>query len=279
MPVELCFNIYSLLSCRILDKPIIDFEFNDLEMSKDLNSFTESNLGKRIQALIDIDEIPIAEIELNRIQGISNDRFKMTILGFSKKNDLSSLQIKTAKYLFKENAPIEFLYPTPQWIKDYEFNEVDPILILSMIRQESQFSAFARSGKSAYGLMQILPSTARMVNKNYNFKSNPRYLYDPKINVNTGSLYLKSLLNMKNINGDLLKALISYNAGPGNLSKWMKKTSFNNDSFLLIESIPSRETRIFVERVLTNLVIYELINHNSFNYADELIEKNTIEIQ
>ena len=273
------FNIYSLLSCRILDKPIIDFEFNDLEMSKDLNSFTESNLGKRIQALIDIDEIPIAEIELNRIQGISNDRFKMTILGFSKKNDLSSLQIKTAKYLFKENAPIEFLYPTPQWIKDYEFNEVDPILILSMIRQESQFSAFARSGKSAYGLMQILPSTARMVNKNYNFKSNPRYLYDPKINVNTGSLYLKSLLNMKNINGDLLKALISYNAGPGNLSKWMKKTSFNNDSFLLIESIPSRETRIFVERVLTNLVIYELINHNSFNYADELIEKNTIEIQ
>ena len=273
------FNIYSLLSCRILDKPIIDFEFNDLELSKDLNSFTQSVLGERIQALIEIDEIPIAEIELNRIQSISNDRFKMTLLGFSKKNDLSSLQIKTAKYLFKENAPIEFLYPTPQWIENYEFNEVDPILILSMIRQESQFSAFARSGKSAYGLMQILPSTARMVNKKYNFKSNPRYLYDPQINVDTGSLYLKSLLNMKSINGDLLKALISYNAGPGNLSKWMKKTSFNNDSFLLIESIPSRETRIFVERVLTNLVIYELINHNSFNYADELISQNTIMIQ
>ncbi len=78
------------------------------------------------------------------------------------------------------------------------------------------------------------------------------------------------------INGDLLKALISYNAGPGNLSKWMKKTTFNDDSFLLIESIPSRETRMFVERVLTNLVIYELINNNSFNYADELLATNTI---
>ena len=55
-----------------------------------------------------------------------------------------------------------------------------------------------------------------------------------------------------------------------------KKTTFNNDSFLLIESIPSRETRLFVERVLTNLVIYELINHNSFDYADELISTNTI---
>ena len=94
--------------------------------------------------------------------------------------------------------------------------------------------------------------------------------------VETGSLYLQSLLTLKHINNDLLKALISYNAGPGNLSKWMKKTSFNNDSFLLIESIPSRETRLFVERVLTNLVIYELINHNSFNYADELIASNTI---
>ena len=148
-----------------------------------------------------------------------------------------------------------------------------------MIRQESQFSAFAKSGKRAYGLMQILPSTARMVNKNHDFKSNPRILYNPQINVETGSLYLQSLLDLKYINGDLLKALISYNAGPGNLSKWMKKTSFNNDSFLLIESIPSRETRIFVERVLTNLVIYELINHNSFNYADELISQNTVMIQ
>ncbi len=270
------FNIYSIMSCRVLDKPIIDNEFDDLEMISDLKSFLDTKLGKRIQALIEIGEIPIAEIELNRIQSISNDRFKKMILGFAIENDLSSLQIKTAKYLFKDSAPIKFLYPTPQWIKKYDFNEIDPIIIISMIRQESQFSAFAKSGKRAYGLMQILPSTARMVNKDYDFLSNPRYLYDPKINVETGSLYLKSLLEMKYINGDLLKALISYNAGPGNLSKWMKKTSFNEDSFLLIESIPSRETRLFVERVLTNLVIYELINHNSFNYADELIASNTI---
>ncbi len=273
---EPSFNIYSILSCRILDKPIIDNEFDDIEMVSDLQSFLKTNLGKRIQALIEIGEIPIAEIELNRIQSISNNRFKKTILGFAMKNDLSSLQIKTAKYLFKDMAPIKFLYPNPKWIKKYNFNEIDPTIIISMIRQESQFSAFAKSGKRAYGLMQILPSTAMMVNKNYDFKSNPRFLYDPQINVETGSLYLKSLLQMKHINNDLLKALISYNAGPGNLSKWMKKTSFNEDSFLLIESIPSRETRLFVERVLTNLVIYELINDNSFNYADELIASNKI---
>ena len=270
------FNIYSILSCRILDKTIQDFEFNTSLMSSDLESFLNTKLGERIQALIEIDELPIAEIELNRLQNITNDRFKRLILNFSIKNDLSSLQIKTAKYLFKDDAPIDFLYPTPKWIQDYNFNNIDPTIIISMIRQESQFSAFAKSGKSAYGLMQILPSTARMVNKKHKFKSNPRILYDPEINVETGSLYLQNLLSINYINGDLLKALISYNAGPGNLSKWMKKTTFNDDSFLLIESIPSRETRMFVERVLTNLVIYELINHNSFNYADELIATNTI---
>ena len=273
------FNIYSILSCRILDKPIKDNLFDDIEMKKDLGFFLDTEFGRRIQALVEIGELPVAELELNRLQGRSNDRFKRVILGFSIKNDLSSMQIKTAKNLFADSAPLQFLYPTPKWIMDFNFNSIDPTIALSMIRQESQFSAFAKSGKSAYGLMQILPSTAKMVNKEYNFNSNPRILFDPKINVETGTKYIESLLEIDYIQGDLLKALISYNAGPGNLSKWMKKTNFNNDSFLLIESIPSRETRIFVERVLTNLVIYELINENSFNYADELIESNTIIIK
>jgi soluble lytic murein transglycosylase len=276
---EPSFNIYSILSCRILDKPIKDNVFDDIEMKKDLGSFLNTDFGRRIQALVEIGELPVAELELNRLQGRSNDRFKKVILGFAIKNDLSSMQIKTAKYLFEDKAPIQFLYPTPKWIENFNFNNIDPTIALSMIRQESQFSAFAKSGKSAYGLMQILPSTAKMVNKEYNFKSNPRILFDPKINVETGTKYIESLLEIGYIEGDLLKALISYNAGPGNLSKWIKKTNFNNDSFLLIESIPSRETRLFVERVLTNLVIYELINHNSFNYADELIESNTIIIK
>ena len=110
------FNIYSILSCRILDKPIKDNLFNDIEMKKDLGSFLDTKFGRRIQALVEIGELPIAELELNRLQGRSNDRFKKVILGFAIKNDLSSMQIKTAKYLFADKAPIQFLYPTPKWI-------------------------------------------------------------------------------------------------------------------------------------------------------------------
>ena len=127
------FNIYSILSCRIIDKTIQDFEFNNSIMNSDLDSFLDTKLGKRIQALIDIDELPIAEIELNRLQSITNDRFKRLILNFSIKNDLSSLQIKTAKYLFKDDAPIDYLYPTPQWIQNYNFNDKDPTIIISTV--------------------------------------------------------------------------------------------------------------------------------------------------
>ena len=56
----------------------------------------------------------------------------------------------------------------------------------------------------------------------------------------------------------------------------VKKIDYNDDSFLLIESIPSRETRLFVERVLTNIIIYELLNNQSENYAKQLVETNTI---
>ena len=191
-------------------------------------------------------------------------------------NDLSSMQIKTTKSLFGEFADLNLLYPSPKWLDDLNINGLDKNVVMGVVRQESQFSTFAKSGKSAYGLMQVLPSTAKMMDRKKDFIGNRRLLFDPSINVDVGTKYIKSLLSIKYIQGDLLKTLISYNAGPGNLSKWSKKIDYNDDSFLLIESIPSRETRLFVERVLTNIIIYELLNNQSENYAKQLVETNTI---
>ena len=274
------YNLYSLLSCIIINKPIDDSNSDySNELLINYNQFLETNFGERINALIQINEIGISEFELNRTQKISNDNFRKIILSFAAKNHLSSLQIKTAKILYGEGTYLDLLYPTPKWMENYNFNGIDKNIILGLIRQESLFSPFAKSGKKAYGLMQILPSTAHMMDRKKNFKGNPRLLFDPYINVKIGSDYLSSLLNINYIDGDLLKALISYNAGPGNLSKWSKKTTFNEDSFLLMESIPSRETRLFVERVLTNIILYEYINNKSLNYAKQLVETNSIIIQ
>ncbi len=58
--------------------------------------------------------------------------------------------------------------------------------------------------------------------------------------------------------GDLFRLTTAYNGGPGNLNKWQRKMEFNGDPLLFIESLPSRETRLFVERVLTNFWIYRM---------------------
>lgn len=271
------YTLYSLLSCFIINKPIDvnnGKEFD--ELNQNYKQFSATKFGQRIEALLEINEIGIAEFELDRAQKTSNETFKKIILGFAINNDLSSLQVKTTKLLFGEGADINLLYPSPKWMDNFNINNLDKNLVMGVVRQESQFSPFAKSGKSAYGLMQVLPSTAKMMDRTKDFIGNRRLLFDPSINLDVGTKYIKSLLSIDYIQGDLLKTLISYNAGPGNFSKWSKKIMYNNDSFLLIESIPSRETRLFVERVLTNIIIYEYLNNKSQDYAKQLVETNTI---
>ena len=75
-------------------------------------------------------------------------------------------------------------------------------------------------------------------------------------NITLGQKYVRHLLNDPNIDGDLFYAVAAYNGGPGNLRKWRRRSDYGGDPLLFIESIPLRETRIYVERVLTNLWIY-----------------------
>ena len=125
-------------------------------------------------------------------------------------NDLSSMQIKTTKLLFGEFADLNLLYPSPKWLDDLNINGLDKNVVMGVVRQESQFSTFAKSGKSAYGLMQVLPSTAKMMDKKKDFLGNRRLLFNPSINVDVGTKYIKSLLSIKYIQGDLLKTLIFF---------------------------------------------------------------------
>lgn len=144
------------------------------------------------------------------------------------------------------------LYPVSVWEPKSGY-QVDKALVYALIRQESRFNPTAKSGTGASGLMQILPTTARYMNNGDDVA-----LMVPETNIAVGQRYIRHLLNDSSVNNDLFKMMVAYNAGPGNLAKWKANLKGVDDPLLFIESIPSAETRAFVERVMMNYWVYRI---------------------
>ncbi len=125
--------------------------------------------------------------------------------------------------------------------------KISPLLVLSIVRQESKFDPETRSSVGALGLMQVMPATAAFITPKMEM---PNYnLIVPQDNIKIGSWYLAHMHD--EVKNDSLLAAASYNAGPGNVSKWVKKIGFNNpDEF--VEDIPFDETQGYVRNVLGN---------------------------
>lgn len=128
---------------------------------------------------------------------------------------------------------------------------VDEAVIYSMINIESHFNKSAVSSKGAVGLMQVMPSTAEMVANNLNIQEID--LTIPQQNIEIGTAYISSLLNrFKNLE----TALCAYNAGPTNVSSWLKNKDYSKDGESL-DSIPFEETRNYVTKFLRNYNYYK----------------------
>ncbi len=165
-----------------------------------------------------------------------------------------------AKEAIKKGYVIDEAYPVAEdWIKTSVFK--DRALIYGLIRQESLFNPKAISPAGAYGLMQLMPSTARAVAKTKNIPYKKEKLTnDPSYNVRIGSAYISQLV--KRYNGSYPLALAAYNAGPSRVDQWLK-TFFDprinptpEKTIDFIESIPIYETRNYVQRVLESYDVY-----------------------
>lgn len=140
---------------------------------------------------------------------------------------------------------LNLMFPRPyaNEILDNASN-IDPLLVMSLIRQESAFDPFARSSANARGLMQLLPTTAKTMRS-----ISAEGLYEPVANIQLGSMYLSRLL--KKYNGRVEHVLASYNAGGRNVDKW--RTRFDESNILLFSDlIPFKETRSYVSIILRN---------------------------
>ncbi len=137
--------------------------------------------------------------------------------------------------------------------------EVDPGLVLALIREESFFQPDVRSPANAYGLMQLLHGTARQVANGSDLKVKAKDLYDPEINIRLGLSYLKTLLDR--YDGRLYLALAAYNAGPHRVDQWLLDFP-EADEEEFIEMIPFTETRTYVKNILRNYFFYRYYSDN-----------------
>ncbi|WP_236656181.1 lytic transglycosylase domain-containing protein [Acidiphilium sp. C61] len=130
---------------------------------------------------------------------------------------------------------------------------VDPALVYALARTESGFNPRAVSSVGARGLMQLMPATARAMAQRYDIAGN---LESPAANLALGQSYLQYLGAQPDVNGDLLRILASYNAGPVAATKWARTIRDGGDPLIFVESIPNATTRRFVRQVLTDSWIY-----------------------
>ena len=147
-------------------------------------------------------------------------------------------------------------FPLPRLEPQQGFR-VDPALLYALARQESNFDPEAVSRAGARGLLQVMPATAAYVANDPSFRGEgAARLHDPALSLEIGQRYLLYLANHDAVQGDLIRLLAAYNAGPGNLARWLPAARHRDDPFLFIEAIPVEETRLHVQRVLAYSWIY-----------------------
>lgn len=141
-------------------------------------------------------------------------------------------------------------------------NQPSWTMIHAIARQESQFDRKIVSRAGARGLMQLMPGTAREVAGKTGVAYNAASLDDPTFNASLGSWYFGRL--MDRFNGNYVLSVAAYNAGAGNVNKWLAANGDPRvpgaDVLAWIEAIPFKETRDYVQRVLENAVVYDQLN-------------------
>ena len=150
----------------------------------------------------------------------------------------------------------EALFPRPYWSDLKKFasaNGLDPYMVASLIRQESEFNPNAVSNRNALGLMQLLPHVGKGVAKQEKLKhfSAPQ-LFTPAINLQLGTKYFRSMVDEF---GGFEYALAAYNAGDDRVKDWQSQGKYR-DVQEFVESIPFTQTREYVQAIMRNANVY-----------------------
>ncbi|MCA3359856.1 MAG: lytic transglycosylase domain-containing protein [Roseomonas sp.] len=216
--------------------------------------------GWRALALLQIGQTARAEAELRALWPLARGNLPLlrSMLAVASQAGLTHLSAQLAELAqAADGRPRDLArFPLPRLTPAQGFR-VEPALLYALARQESNFDPAAVSPAGARGLMQVMPATAAYLANDPSLTGEgAQRLNNPGLSLELGQRYLHYLARSEAVGGDLIRLLAAYNAGPGNLAKWLPAVRHRGDALLFIEAIPFDETRIHVQRVLAYSWIY-----------------------
>jgi soluble lytic murein transglycosylase-like protein len=216
--------------------------------------------GWRAVALLQIGQAGRAEAELRSLWPLARGNLPLlrAMLALASQGGLTHLSAQLAELAqTADGRPRDLArFPLPRLNPAQGFR-VEPALLYALARQESNFDAAAVSPAGARGLMQVMPATAAYLANDPSFVGDgAQRLHNPGLSLELGQRYLHYLARSEAVGGDLIRLLAAYNAGPGNLAKWLPAARHREDALLFVEAIPFDETRSHVQRVLAYSWIY-----------------------
>lgn len=257
-------TFYGLLARRALGLPFqFAWERGTLNAAE-TDTLESLPAGRRALALVSLGDMERAERELRAAYPQADADQRAAIVRLADASGMSAFALHLAAVQGRSAEEpgggedfVSAAYPVPVWEPEGGWT-LDRALLFAFMRQESGFNPDARSYAGARGLMQMMPATAAYIAGDPALRraGARTRLHAPEVNLALGQKYLDYLLKLPEVDGNLFYAAVAYNGGPGNLRKWQRKVNHDNDPLLFIESIPSRETRLYVERVIANLWMY-----------------------
>jgi len=251
-------TFYGLLAVRMLgmDMP---FDWREPPLTAaDVASLRQYGGAIRAFALIEIERLDEAKTEVAALVAREGAQLGPALVGLASRLNMAGVQLMLSRRVLDRSSPyyLSSIYPVPHWEPGTGF-AVDKAFVFAVMRHESGFNTKALSRVGASGLMQLMPRTASLMAEDNTLRSgtNRHKLLAPEYNIELGQRYIQSLMAEPAVGDNLFMVIAAYNAGPGNVKAWSKSLPVD-DPLLALESIPIRETRLFVQRVATTYWIY-----------------------
>lgn len=209
----------------------------------DFDALMRVPAARRAVALSQIGEEEYVGQELNRAFVNNTPALDPAMAALARGLGITNIELRASEASVAQGLLLTGLFPVPPYQPEGGY-QIDNALVLAFARIESRFQNGSTSSAGAHGIMQMMPSTARLL-------AGPKAvakLDDPAYSLSLGQRYISDLLD--HLNGNLLQLGGAYNAGPGAAARWLETKAGKDDPLVFVESIPIAETRSYVRRLM-----------------------------